>query len=540
MNDTLKAIVKVLTEAKPERQVAAAQVLAELRPPEPAVVKALAAKLSSAEPILTRFILEALAGIGTEDATRALLERLRAGGAESDQIALLMSREESAPAARYMAGVFDDGDLELRCRILGVVGKQTSKEALAVLRKAVLSREPSLAEAAYRCLCEVAPKLPGERRAALADQIRKDVEHKDASPAARAQGLRALGLLDPVGSRTLLLKSAGVRQPAAVRQAALQALQGTDLTPAQADSLLAYLAEGDMTYVVRPTIALLHRVEKWSARGITKLKKVLEAGNEETQRFALHALRGCKTEAVASMCLEYLLRADDAFHDAAAEALAGNPAALDCVLQAFLKEKDVAVARRLGGPLVRLGAHLKEAQAKTLVERATKQVSAADPLGDVTLHVVMAAAREPAMADLADRAQRLRRAKKSPEAHALLVRAATHATLAPEAQYQLALCKLVAENGNSRSLSDGANAGGSATMGYFTSLVRDGFPLGDRIKKEALLLPEHLVRLGSHFAEGVGPERRFGADLLHYVVTKHPRVKAGEQARTVLRAENLG
>ncbi|MEZ5964908.1 MAG: hypothetical protein R3F56_13795 [Planctomycetota bacterium] len=538
MNDTLKAIVKVLSEAKPERQVAAAQVLAELRPPEPAVVKALATRLATAEPILTRFILEALAAIGSEDSTRALLERLRTGGAESDQIALLMSREDSASAARYLASVFDDGDVEMRCRILTIVGRQSSKEALAVLRKALLSPEPSLGEAAHRTLAEVAPRLSGERRAALVEQIKKDVEHKEANPASVAQGLRALGALDPVGARSLLLKHAGVRHPGIVRQAALQALMGTELTTAQADALLGYLGEQDMTYVVRPTIALLSKVDRWGAGGVTKLKKVLESGNEETQRFALHALRSCKTEAVAGICLEHLLRVGDAFHDVASDALASNPAALPSLLQAFLAEKDIDVARRLAAPLVRLGPHFTEAQAKTLVDRAVKQVSAADALGDVTLHVALFAARGPSMAELADRAQKLRRAKKSPEAHALLIRVATHASLTPEAQYQLALCKLVAENGT-RHGADAQVAAGNATMGYFASLVREGFPLAERLKKEALLLPEHLVRLGSHFAEAVGSERRFGAELLQFVAAKHPRVKAGEQARMVLRAENL-
>src|SRR5690606_29593420 len=195
MNDTLKAILKVLTDGKPERQVAAAQILAELKPSEPLVVKALASRLGNGEPHLTRYVLEALAAIGTEDATRALLERLRIGGAESEQIALLMSREENATSARYLASVFDDADLELRCRILSIVGRQNGKEAIAVLRKALLSPEPTLADAALRSLHEVVPRLPGDRRAALTEQIKKDVEHKDIREAPLAYGLRALGVL---------------------------------------------------------------------------------------------------------------------------------------------------------------------------------------------------------------------------------------------------------------------------------------------------------------------------------------------------------
>jgi len=299
MNDTLKAILKVLTDGKPERQVAAAQILAELKPSEPLVVKALASRLGNGEPHLTRYVLEALAAIGTEDATRALLERLRIGGAESEQIALLMSREENATSARYLASVFDDADLELRCRILSIVGRQNGKEAIAVLRKALLSPEPTLADAALRSLHEVVPRLPGDRRAALTEQIKKDVEHKDIREAPLAYGLRALGVLDPIGARAVLLKFAGPRHPAVVRQAALHALVGVDLTPAQAETLLGYLSEQDMTYVVRPAIAVLARVEKWSAGAVTKLKALLETGTDETRVFALQALRHCKTEAVA-------------------------------------------------------------------------------------------------------------------------------------------------------------------------------------------------------------------------------------------------
>ncbi|HLU40643.1 MAG TPA: hypothetical protein VK081_14755 [Planctomycetota bacterium] len=529
--------MKVLTDGKPERQVAAAQILAELKPSEPLVVKALASRLGNGEPHLTRYVLEALAAIGTEDATRALLERLRIGGAESEQIALLMSREENATSARYLASVFDDADLELRCRILSIVGRQNGKEAIAVLRKALLSPEPTLADAALRSLHEVVPRLPGDRRAALTEQIKKDVEHKDIREAPLAYGLRALGVLDPIGARAVLLKFAGPRHPAVVRQAALHALVGVDLTPAQAETLLGYLSEQDMTYVVRPAIAVLARVEKWSAGAVTKLKALLETGTDETRVFALQALRHCKTEAVAEVCLHWLQNGGEAFHDAAIEALSANPAALEPLVQAFTREKDVAAARRLGVPLVRLGPHFTPDHVRALTERAARQVSNGEPLGDVTLHVVLSAARDLAMEDFADRALKLRRAKKSPEAHNLLMRVATHAPLSPEAQYQLALCKLVAENG---ALPRGENStSGNATMGYFASLVRDGFPLLERLKKEALLQPEHLLRLGAHFAEGVGTERRFGAEVLQFVVAKHPRVKASEQARLVLRAENL-
>ena len=299
MNDTLKAIVKVLAEAKPERQVAAAQILAELKPPEVAVTKALASRLTNADPLLGRYILEALAAIGTEDSARALLERLRGGGAESDQISVLMSRSDNAAAAKFLAAVFDDADLELRCRILSIVGKHSSKEALAVLRKAVLSPEPTLAEAALRTLAEIGARLPEERRTALVEQLKKDVETKHDLPGPLAHALRALGMLDAAGAKAVLLKFAGVKHAPQVRQAAITSLVPADLSPAQAEALVAHLSEPDMTYVVRPTIALLNRVDHWNGQVAAKLKKLLESGNEEIQSFALHAMRHVATEAMA-------------------------------------------------------------------------------------------------------------------------------------------------------------------------------------------------------------------------------------------------
>ena len=62
MNDTIKAIVELLQEGKPELQVAAAQVLGELKPKDAAVVEALGDG-PDRSPVLGRFCLDALAKI---------------------------------------------------------------------------------------------------------------------------------------------------------------------------------------------------------------------------------------------------------------------------------------------------------------------------------------------------------------------------------------------------------------------------------------------------------------------------------------------
>lgn len=538
MNDTLKAIVKLLGEGKPERRIAAAQVLAELRPQDSAVVKALAGLLEG-DAMYARHAVQALAAIGTEDATRALTERLRAGGAEADQISLLLVQNAGNGVAKVLTSVFDDSDNELRGRILAILGRLGAKESLAVFRKAVISADPALADAALRMLGDDSLALPDDRRATLATQIARDLQRKDASPDALAHGLRACAELDAQGARALLLKFAIAKTaPTQARQAALQGLERVELTPAQADSLIPLVADHEMTFVARPAMAALHGVAKWSSGGVNKLKKLLENENQEVQHFALHALRNCNTAAVGTACLDFLLGPSVNNHDAAAKALSTNPAALDALLKAFLKEKDVDVARRLANPLAKLGPHFKDAHVRALVDRAAKQVADGDSMGDITLHVVLTGARDAAMHELASRALKLRRAKKHADARVLLLRAASHGELSDEAQYQLGVCKLLAEARHAAA-AEHAHGNGDATMGYFASLVRLGFPLLDRIKKETQLGPDQYLRLGRHFAESVAQERRFGAELLRYLAVKHPRVRAGEHAKNLLRVENL-
>ena len=100
----------------------------------------------------------------------------------------------------------------------------------------------------------------------------------------------------------------------------------------------------------------------------------------------------------------------------------------------------------------------------------------------------------------------------------------------------MAVARLLLDENGSRGESSQA---GDATMGYIAKLVRDGFPVLERLKKEAMVPPKAKLRVGTHFAEAVGAERRFGTDLLHHVADRHSRDRVGEEARLMLRSEGL-
>jgi hypothetical protein len=534
MNDTLKAILRLLEEGSPEVQIAAAQVIGQLRPAEPAVTQALAARLERGDSYLTRFLLDALANIGSSSAARVLVGRLRKGGNEADQAAHLLSRVQAATPS-VLAAAFEDGDIEQKTRIIAILARGTTKDALSILGRSLLSPDSALASAAVQALSTAARDLPDKSREQLANDIGKALAKPSVSEHVVAQGLRALGLLKGEGMRATLLKHAGPRNPPVVRQAALQAMAGLPLTKTQAESLLGYVLDPDMTYVARPAIEVLNGSDGWSAAAQQKLRRLLESEQEEVRLFALRGLRACSTEAMARICIPFLKDSNPAFQQAAAEALAANLHSVDLLMKAFTSEKNVELARRYGAALAKLGKHFKAAHIEALAERAAKQVAAGEQLGDLTLQVIAVGSPVKGMAELVDKCVRLRRARKPQEALAILARAAQVTTLSPEGQYQLAISRLLLDHVRRNMAAEP----GDAAMGYFTNLIREGFPLLERVRREPALSPEHLLRLGTHFAEGVGPERRFGAELLRHLAEKHSRAKAGEEAKLLLRAENL-
>lgn len=133
-------------------------------------------------------------------------------------------------------------------------------------------------------------------------------------------------------------------------------------------------------------------------------------------------------------------------------------------------------------------------------------------------------------------AGRLRRARRYAEALHLLAKLANTPHLDQEGRYQLAVTRLLHDM--TRPAFD-SGAPGNPTMGFFAVLAREGFPLVERLRKESVLTPEALLRLAIYFAGTVGPERRFGADLLQHLATR-VKGQTAEEARLALRQSGIG
>ncbi|MHC4078216.1 MAG: HEAT repeat domain-containing protein, partial [Planctomycetota bacterium] len=352
-----------------------------------------------------------------------------------------------------------------------------------------------------------------------------------------AQALSVLRTLDGSAARPLLLKFAGPKNAPLVRQAALRALEGVKLTPTQAGNLLEFVRESDMVHVVQPTIQALSDHDKWPSAATQELRRLWSSRREEMKLFAIRALTETHTEEMAKLYLPQLTGSNPAFQAAAQKALRGNPKALPVLLKALQNERNAEKAKILAEPLAGLAEHFNPASLKGMCEKVARLLGQHDPLGQVHLDLMLALDPDGAGRELTDKAVRLRRARKLAEALTILLHLAKAEVLDLEGRYQMALARLIMDHEEGRA--GVAVHTGDATMGYIAGLVRDGFPVLDRLKKESMLEPEDLLRVGRHFNESIGPERRFGTELLRHVADKHAKLKAGEEARMMIRSAGL-
>jgi HEAT repeat protein len=535
MNDTLKVIVSVLESGRPELQVAAAQILGELRAKDPSALKALALAVRRS-PVLARFSFDALAKIGTPDALATIGNGLVDNDAVSDHAAHLLA--EAGPAAHgVLANLYGTAPLEQRPRILAILARTLGKDGVPVFVQALLT--PELTDHAARLLLGAADRFDATMQKLLRDGIGK---HLDGPLPDRclANVVTVLSRVDGAASRPLLVRFTGPTTAPEVRSAAFRALQGSKLGAAQVKSMMDLLedvGQKDVHDAVREVLAQLPELPE----GMVPIcKRLLAARQPEQRLFALRMLRTAGGAELAKIALKLLDHADERFRAAAAESLAHNKHAVEPLVRLLQSTRDPEKAQVCATILGRLGSHLSPKLLRTCAEKAVKMLPTLTRNADLLFDVVLGVGGAKAAPMLVDYAVRLRRSKRLAEALHVLAKLAATPHGDDECRYQLALTKMLFDV--ARAAAPGSNGEvaqpGNATMGFFAALLRSGFPLAERLRKETAMTPETLLRIASHFADAVGPERRFATETLKHLAAR-TKGRAGEEARFALRAAGM-
>jgi hypothetical protein len=529
MNDTLKIIVETLETGKPELQVAAAQILGELRAREPAVVRALGSAVRRS-PVLGRFCLDALSKIATPDALELIARVLVEHEQLADHAAHLLG-DAGSPAHEVLVGVYGQAVGEQRNRILAILAKSLSKDAIGVFVQGLLT--PETTETASRLLQSAASQFVPPLQKALREGLAKYLQ-SSLPDVCLAQVVAVLAKVDGEGSRSLFLDFTGPETVPVVRSAALRALQGTRMSAAQVRSMMDLLEDPlqkDVHEAAREALAQLPEVPEAL---VPVLKRLLSARPPEQRLFALRMLRTSGAPDVTKIALKSLDHGDPRFRQAAADVLAYSKHAVEPMVRLVLVAKDPALARTAADILVRLHNHhpFSPKFTSALADKAVRLLATNSFAGDLLLGVLLATGSNKMGPMLVDRGIRLRRARRLPDALHVLARVAASPLANDECRYQLALAKLLQDMTKP---AVEVSAPGNSTMGFFAALVRNEFPLLERLCKESSVTPEAMLRVAMHFSSAVGAERKFGTELLKHLASRK-KGRAGDEARVVLRA----
>jgi len=531
MNDTVKAVVAILEAGRPELQVAAAQVLGELRVQDPAVVKALVVA-SSRSSVLGRYSIEALAQIGSPEALHVVVNLLCENQMLADQAVRLLA-EAGVSAHPAIAEAFAGAHAENRLRMLSVLLRAPSKDSVGPMVEALVAADTT--KAAGAVLTERADSLDEQ----LQQLLRKELTGSLADELPEDVVVEILGVLLQLGAgavKATLLKYAMDKQPTRVRIAALRGLAGQKLTALQVKGFLGQLQDSSQVTMHDALRELLGELPEWPRGFDADLKQMLASRNQNQRLFALRAMRRGASPELVKMALRLRDHSDPRFRQAAEDILVSTTHAVEPLLRLLLLCKDPTEGRRLAALLTRLGSVAKPEQITLIAERAVKTVAGKGPSGDVLCDVAIAMGGTKIVAFLLEKAIRWRRSKRYSESLHVLAKLATAELLDNEGLYQLALTRFLQDV--HRPGADSA-VPGNAAMGFFTSLLRSGFPLLERVKKDASVSPELQLRLATYFADKVGIERRFGTDLLQMLATRN-KGRTGEEARHALRSVGLG
>ena len=531
MNETLKTIVGVLETGRTELQVAAAQILGELGSKDSAVVKALAIACSRSS-VLGRYAIEALGQIGSPEALEVVVKLLLENQMLADQAVRLLG-EAGAEAHPAIAEAFADAHAENRLRMLNVLLRSPSEASIGPMAEALGQVETCApaAVAVKKHLDSLSEPIQEGLSEALVARLDEELADE-----VLAELLVVIGLLGAKNVKTIMMKYTAESCSLAVRTAALHGLAGQKLTAKQIKVFLEQLQDSSQAAIHDALRETLSEMPEWPPGLGPTLSKMLASRNQNQRLFALRVMRHMATPELIKVALRLRDHSDPRFREAAQEVLATSKHAIEPLLRLLTLAKDPAEARSLAGLLSRLGSVAKPQQVTMIAERAIKTLASKRPSADALCDVAIAMGGEKVVPFLVDKAVRWRRTKRYAEALHVLAKLATAELLDDEGLYQLALTRFL-QDLNQPDEEDAPP--GNAAMGFFTQLLRSDFPLLERVKKDASVSPELQLQLATYFAESVGPERRFGTELLQMLATRN-KGRTGEEARQALRSVDIG
>lgn len=535
---TTRKLLGLLQADRPDEvRRAAAVVLGELGGRSAEVDRALCAALDDADAGVRSRATAAVAKLKVEPALPRLLERVGAGGAESEEAAHAAARL-GAKGARALRGLMDHSAPGLRRRIAGALAAAGGASAETAALDALLDTDPGVVDASARSLIAKIPALDKAHRRSLVDRALGLLGGREAalSPPSETALVRLLAALRDPRAEDVFWTRLEETFPAEQRAAALQALGAMAVTPTgdRLRSLFASAADTDFR-VAAPAIMILKAVPV-DARTRDGWLGLLQAPDAAARRFAMEKLADQDTPAVAAALLPQLAHPDRGVRDQALHQLArmtnGRTALADGLLEA--PNPDAAWS------LARVQARLVRDYPPALREKIFRQACDYQEAGDRRADALLFLLREADPRELRDRLEEkalaLRKKKDYAGALAFLRLLTRDPACGEDVRFEAAGCALKL---SAKDVAADARASDPALHQFAGLIHRHETEPADKVEKAKWLDALDLFYLGFHFAEGTGPEKQFGSRILHSLVRRWPRSKQAKDAKSKLRREAL-
>jgi HEAT repeat protein len=539
LDGTSRKLIELLGSApSDDLRVAAAKVLAEVSSGGPEVRAALSQAMDDPSPNVRLQALAAVGQLRIDQALPTLLERIRAGGPESELAAQAAARlgAKGTHALQNLMGEVAPG---LRRRMAGALAAGGTPSASTAAVDALLDSDPGVVQATVSSLMTGLPSLSPTQRRALVDQVLdllKPKKSRGLSANSEAALFRLLAASRDPRSEDVFWKRLGPDNSAELRIAALQALGATDPPRDRNHIRLLVAAARDPDFrVAAPALLILKRITV--ASGVADdFLPLLAAPDPAVRRFAIDKVGDRDTPAVSQGLLRQIDHPDRELKQEAITRLAQTKRGRDLLVKALLEASTPDAAWTLARTLSSFAGQFARFFG-SLFKQASTYLEADDRRADPLLFLLREVDGKTFRDRLEVRALSFRKKKKYESALLYLRLMARDPACSEEVRFELAATGLRLSD---RNLAIDSRHSDPALQQFARLLRSHEVDPADRAKKAKWLLPEDLFYLGFHFAEGDRQEREFGAEILRLAIKRSPRGKLAKDAKSKLRGAGLG
>jgi HEAT repeat protein len=418
--------------------------------------------------------------------------------------------------------------------IIAVCARVHSGAALDILFRLMAGDDPDTNRLACDALLAAVPEATARTREEMFKRADSLAGAARGQRAAQVAAAKILGALQQPKARKRLFGMLGKASSDVIRSHALaalaQCLRGQKLTSKEIAALVEQLAQGGEPSLVRPAIRLLED-QTLDRSYMPQLNRLAESPEPYVKRFAVQKLGAFESGAVVKTLIAYLTDDSYARRDQAASSLKTLPAARTALMKEFAACDDERKAWTLADILLVHDRSWKrdtvEALAKKL-EHALERRE--DRLYSAYAHFLNTLDAEAFAERVRARVERLRKRKNFSAAVKWLGLLKDTPAFDDEIRFSL----LVAELKSHRRAPSAAVRRHDPVADLGRELIRNAFPLSDRLRRERLLTAEELFYTAFQLAEGRPEERAVAEELLEHVKAEYGRTKVGKAAKNKL------